>query len=388
MLKKVTAVIAIVMVFALFSACTGVQPDESTKVTNENTDTEAPDESASDEVKQETNVSDESDETSSEAEDIKIGLILPTEGLGDKNFCDMGYEGLLNAQEDFGIEFSYAEPKSISDYETSFRMYAESGEYDLIIGLGYGQSEAMATVAAEYPDQKFSIADAFVEADNVSCYTTKWPEQTFLCGVLAGLGTIDNRFEKSNEENIIGVILGVDYPSLLEGVVGFEAGARYVNPDCEVLSASVGDFNDPAKGKEVALSMYSRGADFIQHIAGASGLGLFNAAKEVDKYAIGVGKSQSYIEPDYIIATSAGNIHVIVYDEIKALLDGNWQAGVHNWGIKENAVGFTNEDSNIVIPEDVLGIIEEIRAMIADGELVPPSLDEELDAWVEANQYS
>ena len=80
---------------------------------------------------------------------------------------------------------------------------------------------------------------------------------------------------------------------------------------------------------------------FIQHIAGASGLGLFNAAKEVDKYAIGVGKSQSYIEPDYIIATSAGNIHVIVYDEIKALLDGNWQAGVHNWGIKENAVGFT-----------------------------------------------
>ena len=82
--------------------------------------------------------------------DVKFGLILPTEGLGDKNFCDMGYEGLLMAQKDFGIEFTYAEPKSVSDYEAAFRMYAQSGEYELILGLGSGQSDAMTTVAVSY----------------------------------------------------------------------------------------------------------------------------------------------------------------------------------------------------------------------------------------------
>lgn len=320
-------------------------------------------------------------------EDMKFGLILPTEGLGDKNFCDMGYEGLMMAQEDFGIEFDYAEPKSISDYESCFRIYAESGEYELILGLGSGQSDALSVVAGEFPDQKFGIVDSQVDMPNVSCYSTKWPEQTFLCGVLAGLGTLDERLEKSNTENVIGVVLGADYPSLRSGIIGFEAGARYVNPDCEVLEAVVGDFNDPAKGKEAALSMYDRGADFIQHIAGATGLGVFSAAKEADAYAIGVGKSQSYIDPDYIIATSVGNVHLMVYNEVKTTLEGTWEPGVHNWGIKEDAVGFSNEDSSIVIPEDILDVIEAVRAEVAEGNLVPPSTEEELEKWLEENQY-
>lgn len=322
-----------------------------------------------------------------EKADMKFGLILPTEGLGDKNFCDMGYEGLLMAQEDFGIEFDYAEPKSISDYESCFRMYAESGDYELILGLGSGQSDALSVVAGEFPEQKFGIVDSQVDMPNVSCYSTKWPEQTFLCGVLAGLGTLDERFEKSNSDNVIGVVLGADYPSLRSGAIGFEAGARYVNPNCEVLEAVVGDFNDPAKGKEVALSMYDRGADFIQHIAGASGLGVFSAAKEADGYAIGVGKSQSYIDPDYIIATSVGNVHLMIYNEVKTTLDGTWEPGVHNWGIKEDAVGFSNEDSSIEIPEDTLKIIDEIKAEVAEGTLIPPSTEEELAEWLEENQY-
>lgn len=326
--------------------------------------------------------------TSDTGSDLKFGLILPTEGLGDKNFCDMGYEGMLMAQKDFGIEFTYAEPRSISDYESSFRAYAQSGEYELILGLGSGQSDALTLVAEEFPDQKFGIVDSFVEMDNVSCYSTKWPEQTFLCGVLAGLGTLDERFEKSNAENVIGVILGADYPSLREGVIGFTAGAQYVNPECEVLNAAVGDFNDPAKGKEVALSMYNKGADFIQHIAGATGLGIFSAAKEADRYAIGVGKSQSYFEPEYIIATSVGNVHLMIYNEIKETIDCTWTPGVKNWGIKEDAVGFSNEDSTVVISEDVLAIIEDIREKVASGELVPPATEEELAEWIKVNQYA
>ena len=143
----------------------------------------------------------------------------------------------------------------------------ESGEYDLIIGLAADQTEAINEISIDFPEQKISHIDSSTDLPNVSAVYTKWQEQTFLTGVVAGLGTLSG-MDKANSENVVGVILGQDQPTLRMGVVGFEAGVRYVNPDCEVLEAVVGDFNDPAKAKEIALSMYNRGADFVQHIAG------------------------------------------------------------------------------------------------------------------------
>jgi basic membrane protein A len=170
-------------------------------------------------------------------------------------------------------------------------------------------------------------------------------------------------------------------------VVGFTAGVRYVNPDCEVLEAVVGDFNDPGKAKEIALSMYNRGADFIQPIAGASGMGVFNAAKEADRYAFGVGGNQNYMEPDYIVATALRDVNTIVYNEIKALVEGTWEPGVHISGIKEGSVGFDNTQSNIELPEDIAKAVEDIKAKIVSGELVPCESAEELESWLAENQY-
>ena len=145
--------------------------------------------------------------------------------------------------------------------------------------------------------------------------------------------------------------------------------------------------NDPAKAKEIALSMYNRGADFVQHIAGASGMGVFTAAKEADRYAFGVGGNQNYIEPDYIVATALRDVNTIVYNEIKALVEGTWEPGVHISGIAEGSVGFDNTDSNVVLPDDIAAAVEDIKAKITAGELVPCETAEELDAWVAANQY-
>ena len=149
----------------------------------------------------------------------------------------------------------------------------------------------------------------------------------------------------------------------------------------------MGDFNDPAKAKEIALSMYNRGADFVQHIAGASGMGVFTAAKEANRYAFGVGGNQNYIEPDYIVATALRDVNTIVYNEIKALVEGTWEPGVHISGIAEGSVGFDNTDSNVVLPDDIAAAVEDIKAKITAGELVPCETAEELDAWVAANQY-
>ncbi len=322
-----------------------------------------------------------------EKESIKVGIVLSTGGLGDQNFNDMAYAGLLRAQEELGIEFDYVEPASVSDFIPQHRIFAESEEYDLIIALASDQTEAVEEIVRDFPEQKISFIDATVDLPNVSTISTKWQEQTFLAGVIAGLGT-QSDLEKANAENAVGVILGMDNPNLREGVVGFEAGVRYVNPGAEVLQATVGDFNDPGKAKEIALSMYNRGADFIQHIAGASGLGVFNAAKEANKYVFGVGGNQNAIEPDFIVATSIRNVDEMVYNEVKSFIEGTWKQGVHISGIKEGSVGYSVENSNIMLPEEILAVVEDVKAKIVSGELVPCNDADKLEEWVSQNQYN
>lgn len=202
-----------------------------------------------------------------EASSMKVGLVLSTGGLGDKNFNDMAYDGITRAQEELGITFEYLEPETASDFVPYLRTMAEKNEYELIIGLGADMGESITEVAEDFPDQKFSHIDSSIDVESVSCVQTRWPEQTFLTGVVAGLGTLSD-MEKANDDNVVGVIVGQSNPALLNGVAGFTAGVKYVNPDCEVLFGDVDNFNDPGKGKEMALSMYNQGADFIQSIAG------------------------------------------------------------------------------------------------------------------------
>ena len=322
----------------------------------------------------------------SDGDALKVGIILSTGGLGDKNFNDMTYAGAQQAEKDFGIEFDYVETQSASDFLPNYRMFAESGEYDLIIGLAADQTEAINEISIDLPEQKISHIDSSTDLPNVSAVYTKWQEQTFLTGVVAGLGTLSG-MDKANSENVVGVILGQDQPTLRMGVVGFEAGVRYVNPDCEVLEAVVGDFNVlewSGEIRELLSFPAGRSADLF---AGASGMGVFTAAKEADRYAFGVGGNQNYIEPDYIVATALRDVNTIVYNEIKALVEGTWEPGVHISGIAEGSVGFDNTDSNVVLPDDIAAAVEDIKAKITAGELVPCETAEELDAWVAANQY-
>lgn len=316
----------------------------------------------------------------------KIGLILGTGGLGDKNFNDMAYDGITQAEKELGISFDYLESATVTDYVPNMRSMCEAGEYDLIIGLGMDMSDAMTEVAGDFPNQKFSHIDSTLDLANVSAISTKWQEQTFLAGVVAGLGTKSD-MPYANEENVIGVILGQENPALRKGIVGYTAGARYVNPDVTVLEGNVDSFNDPGTGKEMALSMYNQGADFIQAIAGASGMGIYNASNEANRYSFGVGANVNYIQPDNIVGTSARTVNLMVYNEIKALLDGTWSAGLHISGIKEGAVGYDASQSNVKLTDDMQKALDEIEQQLKDGTLVPPENADDLDAWVAANQY-
>ena len=144
---------------------------------------------------------------------------------------------MLRAQEEFGIDFDYAEPNTASDYEKTLRELALSNEYDLIISVGAYQENTLLKISNEFKNRKFTIIDAKINADNVSSIYTKWNEQTFLSGVMAGLLVKENY-----NNNTPGVILGEDTKPLREGALGFEAGFRYINPDKDVFIVTINNF--------------------------------------------------------------------------------------------------------------------------------------------------
>ena len=224
-----------------------------------------------------------------------------------------------------------------------------------------------------------------VALDNVSSISKNGADQSFLCGVMAGYLTKEEGFDKINADNKIGAVMGLDIPLLNSVVAGFTAGAKYANPDVEVLASYVGSFNDPAKAKEMADSMYKQGVDIILQGAGGSGMGVFNAAKEDGGYAIGTGVNQNSSSPDEIIATATYELPNIVYDEVKTVADGTWKSGAKVWGLKEGAVGYSVEGSNVKIPQEIIDKVEEAKKWFLDENVVLPSTPDEVDNWVSQN---
>ena len=114
-------------------------------------------------------------------------MYLGVGGLGDQAFNDLIYEGLEKAKEELNIDFDYAEPTQVSEFELMMRDMASSGEYGAIICVGFDQTDALSKVAPEFPDQQFAFIDGTLEAENVVNYAAKEEEGAFLAGALAGL---------------------------------------------------------------------------------------------------------------------------------------------------------------------------------------------------------
>lgn len=309
---------------------------------------------------------------------FKIAIIFNQTGLGDKSFNDLCYEGMLQAQEKLGIEFDYIHVKNNEDYDDAYLNYAKDDTYDLIIGLGEEQEDSIKKIAKEYPKQRFTVIDSKLSLPNVSSIYTKWNEQTFLNGVLAGLCTT----EAKQENDSVGVILGKNLSYLEEGAIGFEAGVKYINPNINVIKATVGDFDNPAKAKEIGLLMYKKGVNYIQQLAGQSGFGVFTAAKEMNKYVFGVDANQNIYEPDYIVSTATRYADMIIYNEIESLVNDKWVAGTKELGLVDDVIGYEREGSNVKITSNIIKKVEEIKKLIINGKIIIPSTQDELDVYL------
>lgn len=307
---------------------------------------------------------------------VKVGLILATGGLGDKSFNDISYAGATKAKEELGVQLDYVEPKAIAEYEGFQRDFAKTGQYSIIVCIGFDQADALYTVASEYPNQKFAIVDMSVNNTNVASLLFKANEGSFLVGVVAGMRTTTGK---------VGFVGGMDIPLIRDFFKGYEAGIKWANSTVTIVDpVFVGGWADPTKGKELALGLADMGVDAIYAAAGKSGLGALEAVHERGITGLGVDACQCYLYPE-IVASATKRVDVAVFDTIKAALDNTFKGGVQTGGLKEGWVGccrLSDEQSfweakfNFTHPSLATAItdkINEARDKIVSGEIVVPS---------------
>ncbi len=294
----------------------------------------------------------------------RIGLVLFGE-LGDNSFNDMAYAGLQKAKEDLNIDFAYEKTKIPDELESLYREFVEAG-YDLVIGIGFLQESAIEAVAEDYPAANLAIVDTVVDKPNVASLLFKEHEGSFLVGALAS---------KVTATDTVGFIGGFDVDSINNFKTGYKQGVLHVNSEVDILVDYAQDFNDSEKGKTIALDQHNDGADVIFHAAGATGLGLFEAAEEQEFYAIGVDTDQDHLAPGWILTSMMKKVDMAVYYVIEKLVAGNFAGGKYELGLAEKAVGttdFTYTEEKIT--EDVFNLLDDLEEQIIDGTIEVDSI--------------
>jgi basic membrane protein A len=280
--------------------------------------------------------------------------------INDMEWNSYAYEGLLKIEEQHGAEISYAESVSQSDMEDVFRNYGDSG-FDLVFGHGAQFVDAAGIAAEAFPDTQYCIINGFVVGDNLTNISIAQDQQGYLMGTAAAL---------RSESGIVGVIGGMDIPPIADAMAGFEAGAKYVNPDIEVIGVMVGDFENAAAAKEIAMAMMDEGADIIGALAGAAGLGAIDACTEQGILAVGDATFQLEYAPDTVFLSAGTDLTVLytyIYDE---MLAGHLEQKIYAMGVKDGAIYVSNNSAfDDVIPEaDVQAMTDIVEGLIS-GEI-------------------
>jgi len=297
---------------------------------------------------------------------FKVGLVTDVGGLNDKSFNYLANQGLEKAKADFGITTAVVESKQMTDYETNLARFATEG-YDLVVAVGFLMQDATAKVAADYPDTNFLIIDSVVEAPNVASAIFKTEQAGYLVGVMAGLMELDSSIPNMNEDNTVGMVGGMKIPPVDDYIAGFYQGARSVNPDINIKLNYTNKFDDPVLGKQTALAQIADGADIVFHIAGGTGTGVINAAKEKGVYAIGVDADQNYMAPETVITSAMKGVDVATYSITKDVVEGKFTGGVHYFELANDGVGYA--PANAAVPQDIIDKVNAAAQDIKDGKI-------------------
>lgn len=298
---------------------------------------------------------------------IKVGLVLDKGGKDDKSFNSAAYAGAMAAQKDLGIELKYVEATDTNALENLHRNFARKN-FDLIIGVGFAQTDAVKKVAAQFPQIKFALVDGELKAENVRSLLFEEHEGSFLVGAIAAIKAKGNTF---------GFIGGMDIPLIRRFAMGYEAGIKYIKPNAKVITNFIGvtgeAWNNPAKAKELALSQYGQNAEIIFVAAGASGSGVFDAAEEKKQLAIGVDSNQNWMKPGFILTSMLKRVDTAVYETIKSTINKNFKGEVVRFAIKDKGVDYSVDQYNEkVLTADIRKKADEIKEKINSGKIQVP----------------
>jgi basic membrane protein A len=291
---------------------------------------------------------------------LKVALILPG-SINDAGWSASAYEGLVKIEEEYGAEISYTENTSMSDQDGVFRLYAEGG-FDIIFAHGNEYADGATRIAPDYPDIQFCItASDVVQEPNISSLNTDNAEMGFLTGVVAAV---------ASENQVVGMIGGMDIPAIADSVKGFEVGAKYINMDIEVLSSYIGNFDDGVHAKEVANSMIEMGADVLMHDAGPAGNGVIEACIDGDVYAIGAISDQSALAPETVIVSGIADMP----SAFKAFVDLYYTDGFSPasvaLGAQEDTVYLMTHDVyDSALSDEQKATVDQVISDLMDGSL-------------------
>ncbi len=300
-----------------------------------------------------------------EADPLKVGLLTPGP-ISDKGWNAGAYEGLMAIRDRLGAKVSHVQVKSPAEHEEHFRSYADEG-YNLVFGHGFEFQDAAKRVGADFPGTFFVTTSGNTVTQNVGAMVFELEEATYLLGMLAG---------KMSHQGVVGLIGGVEIPSVESTFLAFEAGAKAVRPDCKVLRTYTGSWEDTALAREATLAQISQGADFFFHNANEAGPGVFQAVsekKDSEIYAFGSNKNQNDEAPDVILASAVIDLPNAFVQIAEQVQQGAYKAGVTRFGLKSGVISLAlNPRLLSRIPKPVQEAIEETKKKIIGGELKVP----------------
>lgn len=308
--------------------------------------------------------------------DIKVGMVYDLGGRGDQSFNDAAARGLDRAKAEFGIQTKELEPaEGGQNREELVRLLADQ-DYQMVFGVGFLFEDSLKAAAPDFPDVTFGQIDSVVDAPNAASLTFAEEQGSYLMGAAAAL---------KSKTGKVGFIGGVEQDLIKRFEAGFTAGAKKINPSAQVDVKYITQppdftgFNDPAKGKEIALGQYSGGADVIYHAAGGSGGGLFQAAKEVSDrtgtkhWAIGVDSDQynivdASLKP-HVLTSMLKKVDVAVYDTVKRQVQGAKPTGLTTYDLKAGGIDYSTTGGFV---DDIKGQLDDLKNQIIAGQITVP----------------
>jgi len=295
------------------------------------------------------------------ADDSKPAIVFDIGGKFDKSFNESMFNGAEKFKAETGTAYGEFEIAQEAQREQAIRNFADQG-YSPIIAAGFAQAAAVEKVAKEYPDLKFAIVDMVVDLPNVQSIVFKENEGSYLAGILAAMAS------KSGKVGFVG---GMDIPLIRKFGCGYAQGVKAAKPDAVIFQNMTGDtgaaWNDPVKGGEITKGQMAQGADVVYAAAGATGLGVLQAAADGGALSIGVDANQNYLHPGKVLTSMLKRVDVAVYNVMKAGNAG-FKPGIQALGLAEDGVGVAMDDNNkpLITPE-MTAAVDKAKADIIAG---------------------